>query len=199
MTRRVFALITALCLVFGMMPAVFAAETATSTSGIPWYPYTSEITAVVVEEGVTTIGEAAFYSCGNLSELALPSTLTSIGQYAFSYCSISELALPDGLLSLGSFTGNPITELVIPNSVTSICDNAFQECTELTRVVLPAGLETCGQLVFSGCSQLSQVVMPQVPNLRYFNGGIFSGCALTDIDWYTHSQIGYPLLCCDAG
>ena len=101
MTRRVFALITALCLVFGMMPAVFAAETVTGTRGIPWYPYTSEITAVVVEEGVTTIGEAAFYSCGNLSELALPSTLTSIGQYAFSYCSISELALPDGLLSLG--------------------------------------------------------------------------------------------------
>ncbi len=230
MRKRVLSLLTALCLVFSMIPVAFAEETEsraadsgtcgenlswsfepdtgvitisgtgpmtdyshTSTNEIPWYHHASQITTVVVEEGVTTIGQAAFYQCSNLAELTLPSTLTSIGQHAFSYCAISQLELPDGLLSLGSFKSNPITELVIPDSVTSICDNAFQECMELTRVVLPAGLETCGQMVFSGCSQLSQVVMPQVPNLRYFNGGVFSGCALTDIDWYTHSQIGYEM------
>ena len=180
MKKRVLALITALCLVFGMMPVAFAAETASGTCGehltwalddtgtltvsgtgpmtdyshpstadIPWYPYMSEITAVVVEEGVTTIGQAAFYSCSDLSELNLPSTLTSIGRNAFSYCSITELDLPDGLLTLGGFNGNPITELVIPDSVTAIADNAFTECTQLTSVVLPAGLETCGERAFA--------------------------------------------------
>ena len=228
MTRRILALITALCLVFGMVPVAFAAETASGTCGenltwvlddtgtltvsgtgamadyevpngsesdSPWYPYASGITAVVVEEGVTTIGEDAFYWCENLTDLTLPSTLVSIGHGAFGYCSITEVDLPEGLLTLAGFNGNPITEVVIPDSVTTIDDNTFTECTKLTSVVLPAGLEHLGTRAFSGCVNLSQIVMPQMPNFQSFGmmGSIFSGCAFTDLDWYTLSEIGYQM------
>ena len=234
MTRRILALITALCLVFGMVPAAFAEEpeapapdsgtcgenltwtfepdTGTLTvsgtgamadyevpngseSDSPWYPYASEITAVVVEEGVTTIGEDAFYWCENLTDLTLPSTLVSIGHGAFGYCSIAEVDLPEGLLTLAGFNGNPITEVVIPDSVTTIDDNTFTECSELTSVILPSSLEYLGTRAFSSCINLSQIVMPQMPNFQSFGmmGSIFSGCAFTDLDWYTLSEIGYQM------
>ena len=230
MTKRILSLITALCLVFSMLPAVFAEEAEspspdsgtcgedltwafdpdtgtitisgtgsmtdysnTSTNEIPWYSYASEITAVVVEEGVTTIGEAAFYQCSNLAQLTLPSTLASIGRNAFSYTAITELELPDGLLTLGGFNNTPITELVIPDSVTTISDNAFYECASLTSVVLPASLEECGQWAFGACPNLSQAIMPEMPNFKYFNGYTFTGCAFTDLSWYTQSDICYNM------
>ena len=52
----------------------------------PWYSYRSQITSVVIEDGVTSIGNYAFYNCSSLTEITIPDGVTSIGDYAFSYC-----------------------------------------------------------------------------------------------------------------
>lgn len=72
----------------------------------PWYSNRSDITSVVIEPGVTSIGSLAFYECSNLTSITIPSGLTSIGEQAFGNC-----------------TG--LTSITIPSSVTSIGVNVF--------------------------------------------------------------------------
>lgn len=165
---------------------------STSADELPWYAHRQNITALVVEEGATSIGEFAFaYVFPVLSDVTLPSTMISIGKQAFHSCPISEIALNDGLVSLMGFSNTLLTELVIPDSVTTIGPEAFFECTRLERVVLPAGLETCGTSAFRLCSSLCQVVMPEMPNFQFFGASVFAGCALTDLSWYNQSKIAY--------
>lgn len=83
----------------------------------PWYSNRSDITSVVIEPGVTSIGSQAFYECSNLTSITIPSGLTSIGEQAFGNC-----------------TG--LTSITIPSSVTSIGVNVFYNCTGLTDITV---------------------------------------------------------------
>ena len=83
----------------------------------PWYSNRSDITSVVIEPGVTSIGSLAFYECSNLTSITIPSGLTSIGEQAFGNC-----------------TG--LTSITIPSSVTSIGVNVFYNCTGLTDITV---------------------------------------------------------------
>ncbi|MDR2497699.1 MAG: leucine-rich repeat protein [Tannerellaceae bacterium] len=77
------------------------------TDQAPWHSVKDNITSVIINEGITTIGNSAFYFCGNLNSVSLPNSLITIGEYAFSDC-----------LNLTSIT--------IPSNVTSIANYAFQ-------------------------------------------------------------------------
>ena len=108
----------------------------------PWKQASTDIKSVIVEEGVTSIGDNAFYDCSSLANLTLPSGLVDIGEIAFAYCTSLE-------------------NITLPDSVTSIGMTAFNGCSSLTSVILPDGLTSIGSWAFGGCSLLTNVEIPE--------------------------------------
>ena len=111
---------------------------SSSSSRAPWYSNRSFIKSVVIEEGVTSIGNYAFNACSGLASATIPNSVTSIGSYAFYGCS-------------------SLTSATIPNSVTSIGSSAFNGCTGLTSVTIGNSVTSIGSSAFYGCTNLKTV------------------------------------------
>ena len=129
----------------------------------PWYSNRSDITSVVIEPGVTSIGSQAFYECSNLTSITIPSGLTSIGEQAFGNCTgLTSITIPSGFISIGDYafwncTG--LTSITIQNGVTSIGTGAFWNCTGLTSITIPSSVTSIGVNVFYGCSGLTDITV----------------------------------------
>ena len=119
---------------------------------------------IVIPSSVTSIGDWAFSSCDSLSKIVIPSSVTSIGKGAFSYCdSLLEIVIPSSVTSIGdsAFYGcYSLSEIVIPSSVTSIGDWAFSGCDSLSEIVIPSSVTSIGEGAFSLCCSLSEIVIP---------------------------------------
>ena len=121
--------------------------------------------AYSVKEGTRIICDSAFSGCRSLSEIVIPSSVTSIGYSAFSFCrSLSEIVIPSSVTSIGdgafSFCRS-LSEIVIPSSVTSIGDGAFSGCDSLSEIVIPSSVTSIGHYAFSGCSSLKYISIPK--------------------------------------
>ena len=101
-------------------------------------PWGNQAKTVVIGDGVTGIGAAAFYGCSGLTSVTMGSNVTSIGESAFCGC-----------------TG--LTGIVLPGSVTSIGEYAFSNCESLTAIEIPEGVTTLGNSAFFGCDNLKKV------------------------------------------
>ena len=171
------------------------------TSTSPFKDY--RIKTVTIGDGITSIGDYAFYSCRGLTELTLPNSVTSIGNpnsvtsignSAFGGCSGLEKITVDGgnkrydsrdncnsIIETGTNTlivG--CKNSVIPNSVTSIGDGAFRGCSGLTELTLPSSVKSIGGYAFSECSGLTKLTLPD--SLESIGDGAFRGCSgLTEL------------------
>ena len=129
----------------------------------PWYSNRSDITSVVIEPGVTSIGSQAFYECSNLTSITIPSGLTSIGEQAFGNCTgLTSITIPSGFISIGDYafwncTG--LTSITIQNGVTSIGTGAFWNCTGLTSITIPSSVTSIGVNVFYNCTGLTNITV----------------------------------------
>ena len=129
------------------------------TTNIPWESNKNDITSVVIENGVTSIGTLAFYQCDNLASVSIPASVTSIGQYAFTECGKSTTALTVTFatgstlttIGEGAFQQAKLTSITIPASVTSIGAEAFDQCEYLTTIDIPASVTSIGARAFHGC------------------------------------------------
>lgn len=126
-----------------------------------WYEYRSSIKKVIIESGVTSIGDWAFYECENLTEISIPDSVRKIGEYAFSYCSgLQNIQLPDTVDEIGIFAFSYCTalkEFIIPASVNTITMGLFAECTSLTEIVIPEGVTDIQELAFDGCTGIVKI------------------------------------------
>ena len=122
------------------------------------------IESYVIPSSVTSIGDHAFSYCDSLSEIVIPSSVTSIGDHAFSYCdSLSEIVIPSSVTSIGDSAFSycdSLSEIVIPSSVTSIGDSAFSYCRSLPKIVIPSSVTSIGKGAFSYCRSLPKIVIP---------------------------------------
>jgi hypothetical protein len=135
-----------------------------SYSSTPWYSYRSDIKTVEIQQGVTSIGNYAFYGCSSLTSITIPDLVTSIGYYAFDGCSsLTSITIPDLVKSIGVYTFHGcsnLTSVTIPNSVTSIEAYAFYGCSSLTSVTIPNLVKSIGLSAFYYCSSLASVTIP---------------------------------------
>lgn len=120
-----------------------------SEAGTPWDSRKTEIKSVVVEEGITYIGAYAFFSLNNMTEVSLPDSLRTMGEYAFSNCALlKSIEIPKGI----EFTGcTGLSDIVIPDSVRWFGDSAFEKCSSLKSINITDSVTSIGCDAFSGC------------------------------------------------
>ena len=139
--------------------------------------YCRSLSEIVIPSSVTSIGDSAFSGCYSLSEIVIPSSVTNIGDWAFSGCdSLSEIVIPTSVTSIGdhAFSGcDSLSEIVIPTSVTSIGDHAFSGCASLSEIVIPSSVTSIGDSAFSWCSSLKYISIPK--SVICLNGNPFAG------------------------
>ncbi|MBP1919008.1 RICIN domain-containing protein [Youngiibacter multivorans] len=220
MKKRLFALVTLICMMFNLniMPlkssTVYAETTiiasGTCGSNLKWVldslgvlnisgsgnmdNYTSingyisspfsqlswQIKSATIENGVTSIGDYAFYDCFNLTSISLPEGLSSIGNLAFKGCSsLTSISLPEGLTSIGNyaFKGcSSFTNIILPEGLTSIGRFAFEDCSSVTLIILPESVTSIGDYAFNKIYkwQLKFIVVPNSYAYNYvLNNGLY--------------------------
>ena len=135
-----------------------------SSSSVPWYSNRSAIKTVSIENGVTSIGKYAFSYCSSLTSVTIPDSVTSIGEYAFAYCTkLTSVTIPDSVTSIGRSAFDyctSLTSVTIPDSMTSIGRSAFYNCDSLTSITIPDSVTSIGYSAFYGCDSLTSVTIP---------------------------------------
>ena len=142
------------------------------------FRFCDSLTSVTIPNSVTTIGEYAFWGCDSLTSVTIPNSVTTIGMDAFYKCtSLTDVYITDVSawcgISFADSSANPlsegakwylngalVTDLVIPDSVTTIGDYAFYNCQGLTSVIIPDSVVSIGNSAFEGCTGLTSVTIP---------------------------------------
>ncbi|MGN0542106.1 MAG: leucine-rich repeat domain-containing protein [Acutalibacteraceae bacterium] len=160
----------------------------------PWHNYCSDIKSVIINSGITSIGDFAFSNCTELTNVAIPDSVTSIGDYAFYHCTgLTSITVDknnqyyssdeNGVLFNKVKTeliqypiGRTATEYTIPDSVTSIGENSFVGCESLSSVTIGNSVTSIGDYAFLGCTGLTSITVDE--NNQYYssdeNGVLFN-------------------------
>ena len=145
----------------------------------PWCNYRGDIVSVALPEGLTSIGNYAFRYCSILTSVSIPNSVTTIGLCAFDGCSgLTSVIIPNSVTSIGGsafYDCRNLTSLTISNSVTSIGGFAFCNCSGLTSVIIPEGVITIGNMAFENCSGLTSLTIPNSVTSIGYNA--FYGCS----------------------
>ena len=151
---------------------------------LPWSK--SDIKRIIIGDGVTTIGENAFFYCSALTSVTIPNSVTKIGKSAFEGCrTLTSVTIPNSVTTIGEdafFYCRELTSVTIPNSVTEIGDGAFTGCRSLKNFTFGSGLQSIGREAFSGCINITQIsseaVVPPTCRRNALNGINKSKCKL---------------------
>ncbi len=181
----------------------------------------NKLTNVDIPDTTKVIGYGAFKGCSSLTSITIPDKVTSIGGAAFSGCDklngvyfsdltkwcsilfggiganplelahklyingtlVTDLEIPNNVTSIGNyaFSGcSSLVSIVLPSSITNIGTNSFSNCSGVTNVTLKNGLKRIGDLAFNNCSKLTNITIPS--SVKRIGKGAFAACnSLTSI------------------
>lgn len=147
------------------------------------------LTVINMPNSVKSIGEGVFNNCTCLTAVKLSNTLESIGYGAFNCCySLKDISLPSSLRVFETISGGgstfwgcaAITEIVIPQGVTTIPGQAFYGCTQLASVSIPEGVKKIDTQAFSGCNSLTTITLPS--SMEYIGNSAFETLNLEELN-----------------
>ncbi len=168
----------------------------------PWYRTAYDIKKCVISDGITSIGDYAFYKCKNMSEVVIPEGVQSFGKDAFAFSGITSIYIPKGLKSLGGNDSGTFRECNLLKKV-YIADlesylgieetyyhaakpfthgaDLYINNEKVTELVIPSGIREIPTGAFNGCSSITKVVVPN--SVEKIGRGAFGGCKnLKEID-----------------
>ena len=153
-----------------------------SQNTVLWRNYTTSITKVTIKNGVTSIGDLAFFCCENLTSITISESVKSIGSYAFADCnSLTSITIPESVKSIDSNAFAACSSLASitlseASKLTSIGEGAFSNCGSLTSITIPedSKLTSIGESAFSHCSSLTAITLPE--GVTSIGGHAFFGC-----------------------
>ena len=151
----------------------------------PWYGSRSNITTIIISDGINSIGDWMFEKCENLTRVTIPDTVLRIGTAAFQECKkLARITIPNGVTEIAMETFQDCSRLdnvVIPGSATNIGHRAFQDCGSLSNIKIPDSVLAIGTEAFKGCTNLRSLTIPS--QVTGISDELFSGCTnLTRVD-----------------
>lgn len=174
-----------------------------SCTDAPWYSYSGDITKIVIESGVTKVGQSAFEKCDKLASIVVPESVTSFEPAALSRGNELQTAGPigsgcdyefgwkDSIPDTAFDSCDNLEQVTIPKSVTSIGAYAFDDCRSLTEIAIPDNVNYIGPGAFDHCENLTSITIPEgVVSIEY---NTFFDCSkLTSVTIpKTVTSIGY--------
>ena len=165
----------------GEMPNYMDMDGAIKT---PWDEYFYSYNAVIIENGLMSIGDCAFHCCSSLTSIIMSDSVTSIGYESFRRCTgLASMIIPNSVKYIGDCAFSDcysLTSITIPNSVISIGEGAFLACSNLSSITIPDSVKFIGESAFEDCRSLTSVIIPN--SVTSIENCAFRGCdGLTSI------------------
>lgn len=227
MRKKILGMVLALCMLATFVPCVNAATVKSGSAGYncEWVlddsgtlivsgsgnmynqvladGYGKQVYQVIIKNGITSIGEGAFYYYANnnqyynMTSIEIPDSIKIIGKSAFENCkALRTINLPPSVTLIGdnAFENcSMVTKLTIPELVTTISAGTFQNCSSLSTVYLPEGITSIEDNAFKGCGKLTDIFFAgsaeQWNNIEIGNG---NGLLSTATIHYNNAEGEYP-------
>ena len=157
-------------------------------TNVPWWNDRGSIQHIVIEDGVTSIGDYAFYwlwaDTSNVVDISIPASVKSVGDYAFNNClrgAAAENATISlrGVESIGKqafYNCTGLTSIIVPDTMTDLGDSTFYACSGLKSVTIGTGVTELKKWVFRDCTALETVTFKAGSAVRSIKGSVFEKC-----------------------
>lgn len=145
-------------------------------------PWRDQIKEIIIENGVTRIGNYAFSGCLYVQKISISSTVTAIGDYAFRAVQADSISIPKSVKSIGkySLTGNrKLTDLTLQSGLLTIGEGAFQNCENLKKVHISGSVNSIENYAFELCTKLSDIELEN--GIKNIGRSVFRYCAAEKI------------------